>query len=77
MMDDELPDTVKKYLDILDENVEILANIESALEDEKEDEFTSDLKLHDLYDMAEDVAEASKLKRAEFNYVRRQSENTL
>ena len=41
------------------------------------DEFTSDLKLHDLYDMAEDVAETSKLKRAEFNYVRRQSENSL
>lgn len=76
-MDDEIPDAVKKCLDILDENIEILANIESVLEDEKEDEFTPDLKLHDLYDMAEDVAEASKLKRAEFNYVRRQTENSL
>ncbi|NND86432.1 MAG: hypothetical protein HKM23_03700 [Nitrosopumilus sp.] len=74
-MDDKIPDTLKKCLDILDENVEILANIEAALEDEKEDEFVPDLKLHDLYDMTEDVAEASKLKRAEFNYVRRQSEN--
>jgi len=35
---DDLPDTVKKCLDILDENLEILSNIEFDLNDEKNNE---------------------------------------
>ena len=77
MMDDELPETVKKCLDILEENVEILANLEIDLEDEREDELTPNMELHQLYDMTEDVAESAKLKRAEINYVRRQTEESL
>ena len=76
-MDDELPDAVKKCLDILEENVEILANMEHELEDEKEDELTPNMELHQLYDMTEDVTESSKLKRAEFNLMRRKSEDSL
>ena len=76
-MDDELPESVKKCLDILEENVEILANLELDLDDEKEDELTTDLELHQLYDMTEDVAESSKLKRAESNFARRQTEDSL
>mgnify|MGYP006431422745 FL=1 len=76
-MDDELPESVKKCLDILEENVEILANLELDLDDEKEDELTSDLELHQLYDMTEDVAESAKLKRAETNFARRQTEDSL
>ncbi len=73
MMDEDLPESVKKYLDILEENVEILANLEYDLDDEKEDELTPDMELHNLYDMTEDVAESAKLKRAESNYSRRQA----
>ncbi len=76
-MDDELPDAVKKCLDILEENVEILANLEIDLEDEREDELTPNMELHQLYDMTEDVSESAKLKRAESNLVRRQSEDSL
>jgi len=76
-MDDDLPESVKKCLDILEENVEILANLELDLEDEKEDELTSNLELHQLYDMTEDIAESSKLKRAESNFARRQAEDSL
>ena len=76
-MDDDLPESVKKCLDILEENVEILANIELDLEDQKEDELTSNLELHQLYDMTEDVAESAKLKRAETNFARRQTEDSL
>ena len=75
-MDDDLPESVKKCLDILEENVEILANLELDLEDEKEDELTSNLELHQLYDVTEDVAESSKLKRAEANYARRLTDNS-
>ena len=77
MMDDELPEAVKKCLDILEDNVEILANMELELEDEKEDELTPNMELYQLYDMTEDVTESSKLKRAEFNLMRRQSEDSL
>jgi hypothetical protein len=76
-MDDELPESVKKCLDILEENVELLANLELDLEDEKEDTLIPDLELHHLYDMTEDVAESVKLKRAESNFARRQSEPSL
>lgn len=76
-MKDDLPESVKKCLDILDENVEILANLEFDLDDEQEDQLTPEMELHNLYDMSEDVAQSSKLKRAEFNFSRRQSEDSL
>ena len=77
MMDDELPESVKKCLDILEENVEILANIALDLESEKEDELTPNMELHQLYDLTEDVTESAKLKRAESNLVRRQAEDSF
>ena len=76
-MDEDLTEEVKKCLDILEENVDMLANLEFDLDDEKEDELTPNMKLHNLYDMTEDVAESTKLKRAELNFTRRQSEDSL
>ncbi len=76
-MDDDLPESVKKCLDILEENVEILTNLELELEDEKENALVPDMELHHLYDMTEDVAESAKLKRAESNFARRQAEDSL
>ena len=76
-MDDDLPETVKKCMKILDENVDFLSNLEQDLDEEKEDELTSDMELHQLYDMAEEVAESTKLKRAESNLMRRQAEDSL
>ena len=72
-MDDELPEAIKKCLKILEENIDILSNLELDLEDQKEDEITSGLQLHHLYDMTEDVAESAKLKHAEFNLMRRKA----
>ena len=74
-MDDELPEAIKKCIKILEENIDILTNIEMDLEDQKEDEIVSNLEIHDLYDMTEDLAESTKLKRAEFNLMRRNAEN--
>ncbi len=76
-MDEELLETVKECLDILDENIEILANLEFDLESENEDELTPNMELHQLYDMTEDVSEYTKLKCAESNFLRRQSEYSL
>ena len=76
-MDEDFPEEVKKCLDILEENVDMLTNLEFDLDDEKEDELTPDMELHNLYDMTEDVSESTKLKRAELNFTRRQSEDSL
>ena len=75
MDDDKLSDVVKKCLDILDENIKIIADVEFNLKDEQEDEMTPDMELHNLYDMTEDVAESAKLRRAEFHLSKRQSDN--
>ncbi|MFB5647480.1 MAG: hypothetical protein ACE5RO_05005 [Candidatus Nitrosomaritimum yanchengensis] len=72
---DDFSKTIDECLKILEENVDVLANLEMDLEDEKEDEVVPSLELHDLYDMAEDVTHTSKIKRAETNLVRRQTEN--
>ncbi len=76
MMDD-IPEAVKKCLDILEENVEILANLEFDLESEREDGLTPNMELHQLYDMTEDVSESAKLKHAESNLVKRQAEDSF
>ncbi len=77
MMDDELSEAVMKCLDILEENVEILTNLEFDLESENEDELTTNMELHQLYDMTEDVSVSAKLKLAESNLVRRQAEGSF
>ena len=76
-MDDDLHEAVKKCLDLLEENVEILTNHEFDLESEMEDELTPNMELYQLYDMTEDVSKSVKLKRAEFNLVRRQAEDSF
>ena len=76
-MDDGLPEEIEKCLAILDENMGVLSDIEFDLDDAKEDELTPDMNLHNLYDMTEDVSESAKLKRAELNFTRRQSEDSL
>ncbi|QMU53613.1 MAG: hypothetical protein GKS07_01005 [Nitrosopumilus sp.] len=76
-MDDDLPKEIEKCLAMLDENMDVLSGIEFDLDNEKEDELTPDMNLHNLYDMTEDVSESAKLKRAELNFTRRQSENSL
>lgn len=76
-MDDDLPESVKECMKILDDCVDFLSDLEHDLDDEKEDELAPDLKLHQLYDMTEDVAESAKIKRAESNLMRRRIGDTL
>ena len=76
-MDDDLHEAVKKCLDLLEENIEILTNLEFDLESEMEDELTPNMELYQLYDMTEDVSKSVKLERAEFNLVRRQAEDSF
>jgi len=73
-MNEDLPKVIERCLKILEENIDILSNLELTLEDQKEDEIVSGLELHHLYDMAEDVSESTKLKRAEYNFIHRKTE---
>ena len=72
---DDFSKTIDECLKILEENMGVLANLVMDLEDEKEDELVPSLELHHLYDMTEDVSHASKIKHAETNLIRRQTEN--
>lgn len=74
MMDD-FSKTLDECIKLLEENLDVLTNLEMDLEDEKEDVLVPNLELHQLYDMTEDVSQTSKIKRAEINLVRRQTEN--
>jgi hypothetical protein len=76
-MNDDLPETVEKCLKILEENVEVLTNLEMDLEEENKDELVPNLEIHQLFDMIEDVSHSSKIKRAEFNLARRETEESM
>ena len=76
-MDEDLSKTLEDCFKLLGENIDVLANLEIELEDEKEDELVPDMKLHQLFDMTEDVSESSKIKRAEHNLVRRHAEESF
>ena len=75
MKKDNPQEDFEKCLRLLDENLDILNDIEQELSDEQEDKLTSDIQLHHLYDMAEDISESSKIKNAESSFMRRQIEN--
>jgi hypothetical protein len=62
---------VEECLEILNENVNILSDIEYELNDQKEDKIIPNMKLIELIDMTRDVAESSKIKKAEFNFMQR------
>ena len=68
------------YLDdclkMLDDNVNILSNIEYELNQQKEDELTPNMQLTDLIDMMHDVADSSRLKKAEFTFMQRYLEKS-
>lgn len=61
-----------EYLDIVDENLEILSDIEFEIEQQKDDEVIPNMQLHDLIDMTHDVADSIKIRKAEASYMRRQ-----
>ena len=73
MPEEDIAEVLSKCLDILDENMDALCEIDEQLEDEKEDVLESDMGLHDLLDMTEDVSLTSKLKKAQSDYLKRHS----
>ena len=70
-MDKDIAESVKKCLDVIEESMGVLSDLGCDLTDQKEDELVPDMKLHNLYDMTEDVAESAKLRRAQSNLAQR------
>lgn len=72
-MDDmeEFIDMLDECAKILDENTTVLNDIDYSLQTEKEDAVVTDLTKNDLVDMAHEVSDSTKIKRAEYDFVRR------
>ncbi len=76
MNNKDLEEYLADCIKILDENVDLLSNIEFELEQQKEDELVPEMKLTDLIDMTEDIADSSRLKKAEFSFMQRHLERS-
>lgn len=74
MGSDDFAGEIKKCLDMLDENIAILTDFEDDLDEESEDELVADVGLYELIDMSEDVSKNAKLKKAERDFLKRQSD---
>lgn len=72
---EDIAEAIRVCIDILEENIKYIEEIEDKVDEEREDEFTTNMDLHHLYDMAEDVAESARIKRAQTNFARRQAED--
>ncbi len=68
---DDFASLLDDCLKLLDDNMIVLNDIEYSLESEKEDFVITDLTRNDLVNMAHDVADSSRIKRAESQFVKR------
>lgn len=76
MENEDLGKCLDECLKLLDDNVNILSNIEYELNQQKEDELVPEMQLTDLIDMTHDVADFSRLKKAEFTFMQRYFEKS-
>jgi hypothetical protein len=68
---DNFASVIDECIKLLDSNIDVLNDIEYSLEYEKEDAIITDLTRYDLVNMAHEVADSSRIKRAESDFVKR------
>lgn len=68
---DDFTSVIDECIKLLDDNTDVLNDIEYSLESEKEDVVITDLTRYDLVNMAHEVADSSRIKRAESDFVKR------
>ena len=68
---DDFASLLDDCIKLLDDNMDVLNDIEYSLESEKEDYIITDLTKNDLVNMAHDVADSSRIKRAESQFTKR------
>jgi hypothetical protein len=71
MENEDLGKCIDDCMKILDENVGVLSDMQFDLNKQKEDELVPSMQLTDLIDMTQDVADSSRLKKAEFSLIQR------
>jgi len=74
---DDFASLLDECIKILDDNVSVLNDIEYSAESEKEDAVITDLTKNDLVNMAHEVADSSRIKRAESYFIKRFFEQKL
>lgn len=68
---DDFIHMIDECVKLLDENVDVLNEMDYTLQTEKEDFVITDLTKNDLIDMAHEVSDSSRIKRAESFFVKR------
>lgn len=68
---DDFINMIDECVNLLDENANILNDIDYSLQSEKEDTVVTDLTKNDLVDMAHEVSDSTRIKKAEYDFVRR------
>ena len=68
---DDFINMIDECVDLLDENANVLNDIDYSLQSEKEDTVVTDLTKNDLVDMAHEVSDYTRIKKAEYDFVRR------
>ncbi|HJT10304.1 MAG TPA: hypothetical protein VJ771_05915 [Candidatus Nitrosotalea sp.] len=76
MESDDLGDIVDECRRILDDSMSILTDVEFEADSAKEDIVRPSMTKSDLVDMAHDVADLVKIKKAEASFVRRHFDNS-
>ncbi len=75
MDSDDFRDMVEECGKILDESLGILADVEFEFESSKEDVVRPGMTKSELVDMAHEVADNARVKKAEASFVRRHFES--
>lgn len=68
---DDFVNMIDECVKLLDENADVLNDIDYSLQSEKEDAIMTDLTKNDLVDMAHEVSDSIRIKKAEHDFVRR------
>lgn len=68
---DDFVNMLDECIKILDENVDVLNDLEYSLESDREDNVVPELTKNDLVNMAHELADSSRIKKAESYFIKR------
>jgi hypothetical protein len=68
---DDFVNMLDECIKILDENLDVLNDMEYSLESDREDIIITELTKSELVDMAHEVADSSRIKKAESYFIKR------
>ncbi len=68
---EEITEVLEECTRLLDENISILSDIEYSLESEKENIIIDNMTKEELIDMAHEVADSTRIKKAESAFTKR------